>query len=160
MWHTIFLTLRSEFSDLTDPADLTRLVTRMLLAVILAALLGYERERRGSAAGLRTHMMVGLGVVLVVVACEQYGMDSDDMSRVIQGLFAGMGFLGAGAILKKSQKDEVSGLTTAASLWATAAIATAAGLGRESTAIISAVLAVLILSRLMHAERRGASSDL
>ena len=154
MWETIVSALRNEFSDLADPADLASVLVRVFLAVVLAALVGYERERRGSAAGLRTHMLVGLGVVLVVVASEQSGMDSADVSRVIQGVFAGIGFLGAGAILKQSDKDEVHGLTTAASIWLTAAIATAAGLGRDATAIVATFVALLILSALLRLERK------
>jgi len=154
MWETIGATLRSEFSDLADPADLTQVVVRLLLALVLAAVLGYDRERRGSSAGLRTHMLVGLGVSLLVVASEQSGMDAASVSRVIQGVFAGIGFLGAGAIIKQSDKEEVRGLTTAASIWATAAIATAAGLGREATAIVATLFAVVILSLLLRLERR------
>ena len=155
MWETIAATIRAEFSDLADPADLTQLVMRLFIALVLAAVVGYDRERRGSSAGLRTHMLVGLGVSLLVVACEQSGMDSEDVSRVIQGVFAGIGFLGAGAIIKQSSDGEVRGLTTAASLWATAAIATAAGLGREATAIVATVFAVVILSLLLRVERRN-----
>ena len=155
-WQTVISTLRHEFSDLADPADVTRLVVRLSLAVVLAAIVGYERERRGSSAGLRTHMMVGLGVGLVVVATEQSGWDSADVSRVIQGIFAGIGFLGAGAIIKQTDKDEVRGLTTAASIWATAAIGIAAGLGREVTAIMATVFALVILSVLLRSEQRAA----
>jgi putative Mg2+ transporter-C (MgtC) family protein len=127
---------------------------------VLAALVGYERERRGSSAGLRTHMMVGLGVSLLVVASEQSGMDRESVSRVIQGVFAGIGFLGAGAIIKQDTNEQIRGLTTAATLWATAAIATAAGLGREGTAIIATVLALVILSVLLRLEKRqNASAD-
>jgi putative Mg2+ transporter-C (MgtC) family protein len=159
MWDSIVSTLAAEFSDLTDPVALTQLVTRVLLATVLAALVGYERERRGSSAGLRTHMMVGLGVSLLVVASEQSGMDRESVSRVIQGVFAGIGFLGAGAIIKQDASDQVRGLTTAATLWATAAIATAAGLGREGTAIIATLLALPILSLLLRLEKRQAASD-
>lgn len=159
MWDTIVSTLAAEFSDLTNPEALTQLVTRVLLATVLAALVGYERERRGSSAGLRTHMMVGLGVSLLVVASEQSGMDVDSVSRVIQGVFAGIGFLGAGAIIKQDASDQVRGLTTAATLWATAAIATAAGLGREGMAIIATLLALPILSLLLRLEKRQAASD-
>jgi putative Mg2+ transporter-C (MgtC) family protein len=154
MWDTIVSTLAVEFSDLTNPEALTQLVTRVLLATVLAALVGYERERRGSSAGLRTHMMVGLGVSLLVVASEQSGMEVESVSRVIQGVFAGIGFLGAGAIIKQDASDQIRGLTTAATLWATAAIATAAGLGREGTAIIATVLALVILSVLLRLEKR------
>jgi putative Mg2+ transporter-C (MgtC) family protein len=159
MWDAIVSTLASEFSDLVDPAGLTQLVTRIVLATVLAAVVGYERERRGSSAGLRTHMMVGLAVSLLVVASEQSGMDRENVSRVIQGVFAGIGFLGAGAIIKQDASDQVRGLTTAATLWATAAIATAAGLGREGTAIIATLLALVILSVLLRLEKRQAISD-
>src|SRR5688572_6675572 len=154
MWEKIIATLHSEFSDLADPADLTQVLVRLSLALVLAGVVGYDRERRGSSAGLRTHMLVGLGVALLVVASEQSGMDAESVSRVIQGVFAGIGFLGAGAIIKQSDKDEVRGLTTAASIWATAAIATAAGLGREATAVFATVLTVIILAFLLRLEHR------
>ena len=112
MWDTIVSTLAAEFSDLTDPAGLTKVVTRLLLAVTLAAIVGYERERRGSSAGLRTHMMVALGVCLLIVASEQSGMERESVSRVIQGVFAGIGFLGAGAIIKQDTSEQIRGLTT------------------------------------------------
>ena len=152
MWETILSTLRGEFSDLADVAQLTRVVTRLLLATLLGACLGYERELRGSTAGLRTHMMVALGVALIVVSAQTSGMDTADVSRVMQGIFAGIGFLGAGAIIKQS--EQVKGLTTAASVWATAAIAAAAGLGREATAILATIFALVILSVLLRIERR------
>ena len=155
MWNTIASTLAAEFSDITNPEDLTRVVVRVLLASVLGGLVGYERERRGSTAGLRTHMMVALGVSLLVVASQQSGMDSESVSRVIQGVFAGIGFLGAGAIIKQDDTDQVRGLTTAASIWATAGIATAAGLGREGTAIIATLFALAILSLLLRLERRN-----
>ena len=149
-------TLASEFSDLADAADVTRLLVRVLLAVTLAALIGYEREVRGSSAGLRTHMMIALGVALIVVAAQQSGMEPEDVSRVIQGVFAGIGFLGAGAIIKQSGREQVRGLTTAASLWTTAAVATACGLGSELTAIVATAIALVILSVLLRIESRSA----
>ena len=155
MWNTVTSTLAAEFSDITNPEDLTRVIARVLLASVLAGLVGYERERRGSSAGLRTHMMVALGVSLLVVASQQSGMDHESVSRVIQGVFAGIGFLGAGAIIKQDDRDQVRGLTTAASIWATAGIATAAGLGREGTAIIATLFALAILSLLLRLERRN-----
>ncbi|HEX2827615.1 MAG TPA: MgtC/SapB family protein [Burkholderiales bacterium] len=154
MLEKVVETLREEFSDLADASDVTRLLLRVLLAVGLAALIGYEREVRGSTAGLRTHMIIALGVALIVVAAQQSGMDSEDVSRVIQGVFAGIGFLGAGAIIKQSRSEEVRGLTTAASLWTTAAVATACGLGSELTAITATLIALLILSVLLRIERR------
>lgn len=151
---TVVSTLRDEFADLSDPAQLTRVSVRLLLAVLLGAVIGYERERRGRTAGLRTHMLVALGVSLVVVAAQISGIAPGDMSRVLQGLLAGVGFLGAGAIIKQSEKEQVKGLTTAASLWAIAAIAVAVGLGREATAILSTVLTFVILSTLRRLEQR------
>jgi putative Mg2+ transporter-C (MgtC) family protein len=154
MPNAVLSTLRDEFADLSDPVQVTRVCVRLLVAVALGAILGWERETRGSTAGLRTHMLVALGVALVVVTSQQAGMAATDMSRVLQGLLAGIGFLGAGAILKQSDRDHVRGLTTAASIWATAAIATAAGLGHESTAILATLLAYAILSLLFRLERR------
>jgi putative Mg2+ transporter-C (MgtC) family protein len=155
MLESIVDTLREEFSDLADASDVTRLLARVLLAVLLAALIGWEREMRGSTAGLRTHMILALGVALIVVAAQQSGMEPEDVSRVIQGVFAGIGFLGAGAIIKQSDSDQVRGLTTAASLWTTAAVATACGLGTELTAIVATVIALIILSVLLGFERRA-----
>ena len=154
MWETFAAAVVHEFSDLADPADLARVVVRVVLAAALGAVIGWERETRGSSAGLRTHILVAVGVALLVVASEQAGMDADGVSRIIQGVFAGIGFLGAGAILKQTDREEVRGLTTAASLWATAAIGTAAGLGREATAIIATLFVVAVLSVLLRVERR------
>ena len=100
-------------------------------------------------------MLVALGVALPVVAATQSGFASEDVSRVLQGILAGIGFLGAGAIIKQSENENVKGLTTAASIWATAAIAVAAGLGREATAILATVIAVTILSLLLRLEQRA-----
>ena len=154
MWETVARTLQEEFSDLADPAQLTRVLVRLVLATALGACVGYEREKHGSVAGLRTHMLVALGVALIVVSAQQSGIGQADLSRVLQGIFAGIGFIGAGAIIKNPGEDYVKGVTTAASIWTTAAIAAAAGLGRESTAIIATVLAVAILSTLLRLERR------
>ena len=155
MWDTIRSTLAAEFSDLADPGDLTSFAVRIVIAAALSAVVGYDRERQGSTAGLRTHMLVGVGAALLVVASSQSGMESESVSRVIQGIFAGIGFLGAGAIIKQSSRDEVRGLTTAASIWATAAIGTAAGLGREGTAIIATAFVFVILTVLLRLEGRS-----
>src|SRR5215207_5188057 len=112
MWQVIIDTLQQEFSDLPDAAQWTRLVVRLGLAVLLGALIGYEREQRASAAGLRTHMLVALGTALFVLVPQQAGLSDTDLSRVIQGLVAGVGFLGAGAVIKQAQSGQVHGLTT------------------------------------------------
>ena len=143
---TILQTLGEEFSDLDDVAQVTRLVARLLLAALLGGLLGLQRERHGKAAGVRTHMLVAASSALIVIVPLQMGMDEDGLSRVLQGLLAGIGFLCAGAILKLEREDQVHGLTTAAGVWMTSAIGIAAGLGREMTALLSALLVLAILA--------------
>ena len=145
-WDRILQTLAAEFSDLTDVEQLTRLLVRLLLAALLGGALGYEREHKGKAAGIRTHMLVAMGAALFVLVPQQAGMQVADMSRVIQGVVAGIGFLGAGAIIKHGSEEQVQGLTTAAGVWMTAAIGLACGLGRELTALISTVLALGVLA--------------
>jgi len=139
-------TLRTEFSDATDVEQITRILLRLLLAAALGGVLGYEREQQGKAAGMRTHMLVAMGAALFTLVPQQAGMQVADMSRVIQGIVAGIGFLGAGAIVKHSAEDNVQGLTTAAGVWMTAAIGIACGLGRETTALLSTVLALFVLA--------------
>jgi putative Mg2+ transporter-C (MgtC) family protein len=153
MWETISDTLVSEFSDVPDASQVTRIVLRLVLAALLGGLLGYERERHGKAAGVRTHMLVALGAALFVLVPKEAGVSGADLTRVIQGIVAGIGFLGAGAIIKGSAEDSVKGLTTAAGIWLTAAIGIACGLGRESTAVLSALLAFVILALVPHLTR-------
>jgi putative Mg2+ transporter-C (MgtC) family protein len=157
MWQTILDTLRSEFSDVPDVAQVTRILTRLLLAALLGGVLGYEREQRGKAAGIRTHMLVAMGAALFVLVPQLGGMAVNDISRVLQGIIAGIGFLGAGAIVKRKDdgEDDVQGLTTAAGIWMTAAIGVACGMGRESTAVISTLLALLVLTLLPKLMDRG-----
>jgi len=146
VWNRIGDTLLAEFSDVTDVEQITRILTRLMLAAVLGGVLGYEREQRGKAAGIRTHMLVAIGAALFVLVPQQGGMLISDLSRVIQGVVTGIGFLGAGAIIKHRSEEDVQGLTTAAGVWMTAAIGVACGLGRESTAIFSTVLALLVLA--------------
>jgi len=144
-------TIATEFSDLPDAGQATRVMLRLLLAALLGGLLGIEREQKGKAAGVRTHMLVAMGAALFVLVSQQSGMLSADLSRVVQGVVAGVGFLGAGTILKghakgHSDEEQVKGLTTAAGIWLTAAIGVAAGMGREATAALSTLLALGILA--------------
>jgi putative Mg2+ transporter-C (MgtC) family protein len=147
-WQQSWVTVQAEFSDLGDVESMTRLGVRMLVAMVLGGILGYERESVGASAGLRTHMLVSLGSALFVLIPLQAGMKIEDLSRVLQGITAGIGFLGAGAILKQNNKGDIHGLTTAASVWLTAAVGIAAGMGREATAVLSAVFALVILAIL------------
>ena len=146
MLDNVLEALRGEFSDVADAGQITRILLRLLLAAALGGMLGYERERKGKAAGVRTHMLVAMGAAMFVLVPQLGGMEVADMSRVIQGVVAGVGFLGAGAILKRQSEDDVQGLTTAANVWMTAAIGIACGLGREVTAVISALLALAVLT--------------
>lgn len=148
VWGEIYSTLRSEFADVPDVKELTRILTRLTLAVVLGGLIGFEREAAGKAAGLRTHMLVALGSALFVLVPLLAGVPLADMSRVLQGLASGIGFLGAGAIIKLNSEEDIRGLTTAASIWTVAAIGVACGLGRESTAVIATVFGLVILQVL------------
>jgi putative Mg2+ transporter-C (MgtC) family protein len=145
-WHEVWMTIQQEFSDLGDASSVTQVVMRLGLALILGGVLGFEREMAGRDAGLRTHMLVAVGAALFMVVPLQAGFSQDNMSRVLQGLVSGVGFLGAGAIIKLSAEREVRGLTTAASLWFSAGVGVAAGLGHEATAILSVALALAILA--------------
>lgn len=151
---SVLLTLQAEFSDLLDPAQVTRVVVRLLVALALGAAIGWDRERRDADAGLRTHMLVALGAALFVLVPAEAGMGADELSRVIQGVVSGIGFLGAGAVLKDSGEGRIHGLTTAGSIWATAAVGVAAGLGRESTAILATVCVLIVLAALRRLGRR------
>jgi putative Mg2+ transporter-C (MgtC) family protein len=134
----------------------------MAVAVILGGVVGVERELRGRWAGMRTHMIVCLGATLFVLAITSYpNVQSSDVSRVIQGLVAGIGFLGAGTILKLTEKAEVKGLTTAASIWLAAAVGVTCGLKQYPLAVSAVVLALVVLEalrRLEHAIDRAAGT--
>lgn len=147
-WNEVWLTLLQEFSDIGDAKQVTRVTVRLLIAAMLGGILGFEREHKGKAAGMRTHMLVSLGAALFVLVPEMAGGDGGNISRVVQGIVAGIGFLGAGTILKGHGDDtsNVKGLTTAAGLWMTAAIGISAGMGREATAVLSTLLALIILA--------------
>jgi len=146
-WRQGWMTVQQEFSDLGDPADLTRVTVRLTMALLLGAVLGYERQSAGAAAGVRTHMLVCLGSAMFVLVPLQAGMQIADLSRVIQGVTVGIGFLGAGAILKMGNEN-IKGLTTAAGIWVTASVGVAAGMGMEGTAILSAVFGWIVLALL------------
>lgn len=149
----ILAALAHEFSDVNDLAQGAVLLSRMLVAMVLSGLIGLERERQEAPAGLRTHMLVGLGSALFVLVPLQAGVSPADLTRVVQGVVSGIGFLGAGAILKESRGMQVRGLTTAASIFATAAIGVTAGMGKAMTAILATMLVLFILALLRRLER-------
>jgi putative Mg2+ transporter-C (MgtC) family protein len=129
-------------------------MARLLIAAILGAAMGLTRQHLHKAAGLRTHMLVALGSAIAVLAACRSGMTSGDISRVIQGVVAGIGFLGAGTILKADSEQHLQGLTTAASVWTTAAIGVTAGVAPLWLTAVSGALAWLILGPLGGWERR------
>jgi putative Mg2+ transporter-C (MgtC) family protein len=129
-----------------DSEQLGRIVIRLIAATALGALIGFQRERAGKPAGLRTHILVTLGTTVFVMSGSIYGMSSDGLSRVIQGIVTGIGFIGAGSILKLDQERDIKGLTTAAGVWMTAAVGVTVGLGNIGLAIFGTVLALSILA--------------
>lgn len=153
-WLTFLATVQQEFSDVPDVEQLTRVTVRLGTAMVLGALIGYERERNDSAAGLRTHMLVALGSALLVLASQEAGIGPADISRVLQGVISGIGFLGAGAVLKLKEDGVIKGLTTAASIWATSAIGITVGLGLQATAALSTVMVLVILQTLSRVSKR------
>jgi putative Mg2+ transporter-C (MgtC) family protein len=132
--------------------EFLRVFIKLLFAVVLGGLIGVQRERSGKPAGVRTHMLVSLGAAVFVIAPMEVGMLTADLSRVIQGLVTGIGFLGAGAILKREEKGEIEGLTTAAGIWMTAAAGLAVGLGRFGLAIASVFFAWFVLAIVKRTE--------
>ncbi len=126
---------------------LLRVVSRLALATVLSAIVGFERQKRGRAAGLRTHMLVGIGSALfTLIPLEVAGADANTVSQIVRGIASGIGFLGAGAILKSTDSAQIRGLTTAAGIWMTAAIGVACGAGWVVPAVLGAVLALIILA--------------
>jgi putative Mg2+ transporter-C (MgtC) family protein len=131
------------------PPDIVDVALRLLAAAVMGSIIGVDREVRGKPAGMRTHAMVTLGAALATIIAVRVGPTTyehvDAVSRVIQGIIAGVGFLGGGAILKSNDQESVHGLTTAASIWFVAALGIACGIGQWLAALIAVVLALLIL---------------
>ena len=128
------------------PGSFIDVLGRLLLATLFGGLIGLNREREGKPAGLRTHALVALGTaMLTIVGLLLQGSDSGAPSRVLQGIIAGVGFIGAGVILHRQDGRGVEGLTTAAAIWIVAAIGMAAGAGLWRTAASALVVALLLL---------------
>lgn len=137
---------------LPDARQLAHVTLRLIAAAVLGALVGLERQRAGKPAGLRTHILVCVGTTVFVLAGAGIGMSADALSRVIQGLATGIGFIGAGTILKLQRERAIQGLTTAAGIWMTAAIGVAIGVGSLGLAVLSAGFAWLVLGVAKRAE--------
>ena len=129
---------------------------RLVVAGLLAGVLGWERERAGKSAGLRTHMLVGIAAALYTglaeIASVELGAGRSDPVRAIQAVAMGIGFLGGGIIFV-NRNDRVQGLTTAASIWATAAVGIAAGLAHFRLAAGATVLLAVVLHVLERFDR-------
>ena len=148
----------SGFAELTqsipDAQHLIRVSLRLFVALIVGGLVGLQRELTHKPAGLRTHMLLALGTALIVITADEAGMSKSDLSRVLQGLVTGIGFLGGGAILKLTAEHEIHGLTTAAGIWLTAVAGAAAGLGQLGLAIVGVCLGLLVLAAFVKVEKR------
>jgi putative Mg2+ transporter-C (MgtC) family protein len=133
---------------------------RLVAAAICGAVVGYDRERRSHPAGLRTHVLVSVGaatILLPAAAMMRSGGASITVTHVMQGIVAGIGFLGAGCILHS--RGRVQGLTTAAGIWVVSAIGAACGLGQYALAAMSTALVFGTLAGLKALERRTGTSD-
>jgi putative Mg2+ transporter-C (MgtC) family protein len=130
----------------TFPADSYEVILRLSAAAFIGGCIGLDREVRRKPAGMRTHALVSLGAALVmVVMVRSPGANHiDAVSRAIQGLIAGVGFLGGGAIIK-AEHGMVHGLTTAASIWLVASLGIACGIGQWIAALVALALALIIL---------------
>lgn len=145
-------------NNLVTPIELTTLL-RLLIATLLGGIIGYERERSGKIAGLRTHTLVALGAALFTVVSVLLfrtfpsinGVSGYDY-HIVANIIVGIGFIGAGAILRNGER--VSGTTTAASLWITAAIGMASGFGFYKEAIATTIFAYGVLAGLWAFEKR------
>ncbi len=137
-----------------DLAHVLAVAIRLVLAAAIGGILGYERERGGKTAGLRTHMLVSLGSAVFVMASLEAGAAPGDLTRVVQGIATGIGFVGAGAILKTTEQGhtQVKGLTTASTVWLTAAAGLAVGAGRLWLPVLATVLGLVILVLLRQYE--------
>lgn len=143
---------------LPDLARVAAAATRLVAAGVLGGLIGAQREKVHSAAGFRTHILVAVGAALFVLAGREAGFSSADTSRVVQGVITGIGFLGAGTILKLVDKGEVHGLTTAATIWVTAAVGSAAALSQLWLAALAALVTWAVLALAIRLEDRRTKS--
>jgi putative Mg2+ transporter-C (MgtC) family protein len=134
------------FGTIPNTDELVMVAARLLAAVLLGAVVGVQREVEGKPAGLRTHALVTLGATAFTIVPLQAGMELADLSRVIQGVCTGIGFIGAGVILKLREARDVVGLTTSATIWAATAVGIAIGLGYVVYAAITVLLTWIVLT--------------
>lgn len=151
-------------------SDYLEITSRLVSAMIIGAVIGLDRNLRGKPSGMKTLGLVALGSSLATMASVGFELDlatrdTAAISRVIQGIITGIGFLGAGVIVHERSSDRVRGLTTAASIWVTAAIGIVCGMGSWEIAAICAVIVLALfilgrpLERMVHRRWMGKSTD-
>ncbi len=140
-----------------------QLLLRLGSALLAGGAIGWERQQRHKSAGLRTHMLVSLGAALFVLVPIEVSGSVDSVSRAIQGVAAGVGFLGAGEILHRSRPNsrnqEVKGLTSAASIWVTAALGITAGAGLWELTVLGTLLTLITLVGVKRLEKMSVISS-
>jgi putative Mg2+ transporter-C (MgtC) family protein len=141
-------------AGLTNDDQLLRVFFRLFAATLLGGLIGLQRVNAKKPAGLRTHILVCLGTTVILLSCSSAALSPEGVSRVIQGIVTGIGFIGAGSILKLSEEHLIHGLTVSVRIWTTAAVGIAIGLGQIGIALITAVLTILVLAVLAALDRR------
>jgi putative Mg2+ transporter-C (MgtC) family protein len=141
-------------AGLTNHDHLLRVFIRLFAAILLGGLIGLQRVSATKPAGMRTHVLVCLGTTAVLLSCSATAFSLEGASRVIQGILIGIGFIGAGSILKLSEEHLIHGLTVSVRIWTTAAVGIAIGLGQVGIALITTVLTILVLAVLAASERR------
>ncbi|WP_373535911.1 MgtC/SapB family protein [Microcoleus sp.] len=148
--------------NLWSPDNWLGILLRLCLAMFVGGMIGWERQLKNKPAGLRTHMLVSMGAamfVLIPLAIGKNENGRDAVERVIQGIAAGIGFLGGGEILRESRqeigKPKVHGLTSAAAIWLSAALGSAAGCGLWQLALIGAFMSLFVLRVIKNLERRS-----
>jgi putative Mg2+ transporter-C (MgtC) family protein len=141
------------------PTSISEAFLRLALAAVLGGVIGLEREYHRKPAGLRTNMLIALGSALFSILSVEFGAGAGSPDRIAAQVVTGIGFLGAGAILRSG--ENVHGLTTAATIWVNAAIGMAAGLGSYIVAAVSAAITLVVLALLPFmedfVEKRGKS---
>jgi putative Mg2+ transporter-C (MgtC) family protein len=148
--------------ELTKGASLAEVAIRLVVAVVVGGVLGWDRQRSEKPAGMRTHMLVSLGSASFTLLGFEVGAHLSppgaaafDPTRVLQGVVGGIGFLGAGAIIRSN--GHVSGITTAASVWVAGALGAAAGVGAYVLALGTTTLAFVVLAFVTKLEQRARS---
>ncbi len=144
--------------EAVDFAMLARVIIKISVACLCGSIIGLNREHAGENAGWRTHILVTIAAAGFVMSMKESGAAVADLSHVVQGVATGVGFLGAGVILRLTDSIRVKGLTTAASIWLTAAVGCAVGAGRIWLPLVATIFGWLTLSLLRHFEHHVVGS--